>query len=165
MRTVAEMFTEMKKLADEDGYQFNPNKDELDDILQGLWDNEHRYGYPSCPCRIASGALADDMDIICPCNYRDADIEEYGCCLCTLYVNNEWISGRKPHDPIPERRPKEYYEKGYPGIKEQKGAGGKEMAEVYRCTVCGYLCARDEPPDLCPICRAKKERFEKFKMK
>ncbi len=50
-------------------------------------------------------------------------------------------------------------------MMEQKGAGGKEMSEVYRCTVCGYLCARDEPPDLCPICRAKKERFEKFEMK
>jgi rubrerythrin len=39
------------------------------------------------------------------------------------------------------------------------------MVEVYRCQVCGYLCAREEAPDLCPICRAKKERFEKFKMK
>ncbi len=38
------------------------------------------------------------------------------------------------------------------------------MAQVLRCTVCGYLCARDELPDICPICRAKKERFEKFEM-
>lgn len=49
MRTVAVMFAEMKKIADEEGYQFNPVKEELDDILQGLWDNEHRYGYISCP--------------------------------------------------------------------------------------------------------------------
>ncbi len=61
MRTVEEMFAEMKKIADEEDYQFNPVKEELNDILQGLWDNEHRYGYPSCPCRIASGVLADDM--------------------------------------------------------------------------------------------------------
>ena len=38
------------------------------------------------------------------------------------------------------------------------------MAQVYICTVCGYLCARGEPPDFCPICRAKKERFEEFEM-
>ncbi len=37
-----------------------------------------------------------------------------------------------------------------------------KVAQVYRCTVCGYLCARDEPPDLCPSCSAKKERFEEF---
>ncbi len=165
MRTVVEMFAEMKKIADEEGYQFNPVKEELDGLLQGLWDNDHRYGYLSCPCRLASGLLADDMDIICPCNYRDADVEEYGCCLCVLYVSDDWISGKKKHEPIPERRPLEYYEKGYPSLMEQKGAGGKEMAQVYRCTVCGYLCARGEPPDLCPICRAKKERFEKFEMK
>ncbi|TRZ87750.1 MAG: ferredoxin:glutaredoxin reductase, partial [Methanosarcinales archaeon] len=76
------MFDEMKMIADEEGYQFNPLQKDLDDILQGLWDNEHRYGYSSCPCRMASGKLADDMDMICPCNYRDADIVEYGCCLC-----------------------------------------------------------------------------------
>ena len=33
---------------------------------------------------------------------------------------------------------------------------------VWRCKVCGYLCARDEPPELCPICKAHKERFERF---
>lgn len=162
MRTVEEMFAEMKKIADEEGYRFNPDQQELDDILDGLWENEHRYGYPSCPCRIAKGVLVDDMDIICPCNYRDADVEEYGCCLCVLYVSDDWEI--RKHAPIPERRPQEYYEKGYPAILEQKGAGGGDMVEVYRCTVCGYLCGREEPPDLCPICRAKKERFEKFEM-
>ncbi|TSA54952.1 MAG: ferredoxin:glutaredoxin reductase, partial [Dehalococcoidia bacterium] len=24
------------------------------------------------------------------------------------------------------------------------------------------LCARDGPPEICPICKAKKERFERF---
>ena len=33
---------------------------------------------------------------------------------------------------------------------------------VWRCKVCGYLCGRDEPPEICPICKAKKEKFEHF---
>ena len=33
---------------------------------------------------------------------------------------------------------------------------------MYRCVVCGYLCAREEPPAVCPICKAKKDRFEEF---
>ena len=33
---------------------------------------------------------------------------------------------------------------------------------VWRCNVCGYLCARENPPEICPICKAKKERFEIF---
>jgi ferredoxin-thioredoxin reductase catalytic chain len=28
--------------------------------------------------------------------------------------------------------------------------------------VCGYLCAREEPPGTCPICKAEKDRFERF---
>jgi rubrerythrin len=33
---------------------------------------------------------------------------------------------------------------------------------VWRCRVCGYLCARDEPPEVCPICKASRDRFERF---
>jgi rubrerythrin len=33
---------------------------------------------------------------------------------------------------------------------------------VWRCKVCGYLCARDAPPEVCPICKVKKTRFERF---
>jgi len=33
---------------------------------------------------------------------------------------------------------------------------------VWRCVVCGYLCARKSPPPVCPICKAKKDRFEEF---
>lgn len=33
---------------------------------------------------------------------------------------------------------------------------------VWRCKVCGYLCAREKPPEVCPICKVKKDRFERF---
>ena len=33
---------------------------------------------------------------------------------------------------------------------------------VYRCKICGYLCARENPPEICPICKAEKDRFERF---
>jgi len=33
---------------------------------------------------------------------------------------------------------------------------------VWRCKVCGYLCARESPPELCPICKATADRFERF---
>ena len=66
---------------------------------------------------------------------------------------------------IPERRPPREVRlkmqsetpKEAPKITE-----GKLAYPVWRCQVCGYICARDEPPELCPICKAKKERFERF---
>lgn len=36
-----------------------------------------------------------------------------------------------------------------------------EIAEVYVCPVCGFTHI-GEPPDRCPVCNAKKERFQAF---
>jgi rubrerythrin len=33
---------------------------------------------------------------------------------------------------------------------------------VWRCTVCGYLAAREKPPAVCPVCKAERDRFETF---
>lgn len=36
--------------------------------------------------------------------------------------------------------------------------------KVWRCKVCGYLCARTGPPETCPICKVSRDRFELFPM-
>ena len=77
------------------------------DILRGLLTNEQRYGYRSCPCRLAAGTKEQDADIICPCVYRDPDIREYGSCYCELYVSVGWNEGKMEHRQVPERRPRE----------------------------------------------------------
>lgn len=33
---------------------------------------------------------------------------------------------------------------------------------LYALSTCGYLCAREQPREVCPMCKAKKERFERF---
>ena len=61
---------------------------------------------------------------------------------------------------IPERRPEER-----PAMaKNEQNAGSGDSAEikVWRCTVCGYLCARTGPPETCPVCKVSRERFEQF---
>ncbi len=110
---------------------------------------------------MASGKKEDDLDIICPCDYRDPDLNQYGACYCALYVSDEVLSGEKKLQSIPERRlPAEERKK-----VEQKPAAGSISSlplPVWRCKVCGYLCAREEPPGICPVCKAKKDRFERF---
>jgi len=63
------------------GYDLNPDIEFTKSLVQGLLTNEKRYGYPACPCRLASGVKEEDLDIICPCDYRDADVVEYGACF------------------------------------------------------------------------------------
>jgi ferredoxin-thioredoxin reductase catalytic subunit len=153
-----------KKLSDEAeaaGYRLNPDIAMTRALLQGLLVNEKRYGYPACPCRLASGVKNEDLDIICPCDYRDSDLDDYGACYCSLYVSREVAEGKKKVESIPERRPppdeRKKVEAGLP-----KTTLSSLPLSVWRCKVCGYLCARDSPPEICPICKAKKERFERF---
>jgi ferredoxin-thioredoxin reductase catalytic subunit len=153
-----------KRLFDEaeaGGYHLNPDVEFTKGLLKGLLINERRYGYWACPCRLAGDNKGEDLDIICPCYYRDPDLGDYGACYCGLYVSGEVLAGKKKVASIPERRPPfgERQEKETP----QGKAGITELPlPVWRCRVCGYLAARDEPPEICPICRASKERFERF---
>ena len=87
------------------GYFFNKNTEQVEFLLQGLLTNKERYGYMSCPCRLASGEKEKDRDIICPCVYRKADVQEYGSCYCGLYVSSDWNENNISHKHVPERRP------------------------------------------------------------
>jgi ferredoxin-thioredoxin reductase catalytic chain len=144
------------------GYHLNPDAGFVGELVHGLLVNEKRYGYPACPCRLASGKKADDLDIICPCDYRDADLNEFGACFCALYVSPDVLAGKSQVASIPERRPPASQRREVQSDIAGSALTGKLSLPVWRCKVCGYLCARGEPPDVCPICKAKKDRFERF---
>ena len=105
--TVAELYEMLKKVQEPKGYYFNNDKDRVSDILSDLLVNKERYGYMSCPCRLAFGNREKDRDIICPCYYREEDVKEYGSCYCNLYVSREWNEGKIEKKYVPERRPPE----------------------------------------------------------
>lgn len=141
--------------------------------------NEERYGYPSCPCRLASRKLEYDRDIICPCDYRDPDVAEFGACYCRLYVNKEVFEGKIELPTVPERRPLEKQARAFQAASmskeakpEEKAAAKEETEEMveirpklWYCRQCGYVVFRDDPPYVCPICKAKKEMFAEIKTK
>ncbi len=153
-----------KKLNDEaesGGYHLNPDIEFTKALVESLLINENRYGYQACPCRLSSGNKEEDLDIICPCDYRDPDLTGYDACYCALYVSNDVIDGKKKAHSIPERRPPKEERIKQKNAPKLAGAG-KLPYPVWRCKVCGYLCARETPPEICPVCKAKKDRFERF---
>jgi ferredoxin-thioredoxin reductase catalytic subunit len=104
----AEKLYEVLRQAQEpQGYSFNSDRELVLELLAGLLTNKERYGYMSCPCRLAAGEREHDRDIICPCVYRAPDVEQYGSCYCALYVSKAWNEGEFPHAYVPERRPPE----------------------------------------------------------
>jgi ferredoxin-thioredoxin reductase catalytic chain len=158
-------YQRLKNEAESGGYHLNPDASFTKDLVRGLVVNEARYGYLACPCRLASGIKDDDLDIICPCDYRDQDLTEYGSCYCALYVSGEIFRGERAPQSIPERRLPEAERRRLKAGSSQRHFKTEETSlpyPVWRCKVCGYLCARDEPPEQCPVCKAKKERFERF---
>lgn len=160
--TIENTFVKLKRDAEKFGYNLNPDTEFTKALITGLLINEKRYGYWACPCRLATGDNVKDIDIICPCDYRDTDVSEFGACYCALYVSEQVVKGERKLTSIPERR--------VPISKREIDINSKPAVNslsnlalpVWRCKVCGYLCARDEPPDICPICKVKKDRFERF---
>jgi len=157
------LYDRLKSEAEAGGYFFNPDASFAKDLVRSLLVNQNRYGYMSCPCRLAAGQKEKDADIVCPCEYRDADVAQFGACYCALYVSSEVARGLKQAAAIPERRPPAAKRNAVQSAPSSAAVNsGALKYPVWRCKVCGYLCARDEAPDTCPVCKAKKDRFERF---
>ena len=160
---IEETYHRLKREAEAAGYYLNPDQEMTKGLIEGLLVNQERYGYMACPCRLPSGEHASDLDIICPCDYRDPDLSDHGACYCALYVSREIVNGEKQPSYIPERRPS-----GGMGDIEQHEEDLEPVTfkglpfPVWRCKVCGYLCARPAPPNVCPICKVSADRFERF---
>lgn len=161
-KAAEELYKKLKAEAKAGGYNLIPDEEFVMDLMEGLVKNKERYGYLACPCRDAAGERASDLDIICPCDYRDPDLAEFGACYCALYVSDEIVRGEKEVRPIPERRDPDHEAAMNQPKQDQTSGFGQSEIPVWRCKVCGYLCARPEPPLKCPICKADKDRFELF---
>jgi ferredoxin-thioredoxin reductase catalytic chain len=162
------------------GYFLTPQEDLRQMFFEGLKTNEERYGYPLCPCRLSSGNFEFDRDIICPCDYRDPDVAQYGACYCRLYVNKQVYESQNLPE-VPERRPMEKQQRAYrtqaaphaqqvaPGTTMEKPPAQTQAAPVKKklwyCKQCGYVVFREDPPYVCPICKAKKEMFAEIENK
>jgi ferredoxin-thioredoxin reductase catalytic subunit len=101
------LYEQLKKIQEPKGYYFNNDMDMTMPLMESLITNKERLGYMACPCRLANGELDSDRDIICPCTYREADVEEYGACFCGLYVSKAFNDGTIEKKVVPERRPPE----------------------------------------------------------
>jgi ferredoxin-thioredoxin reductase catalytic chain len=104
---VEKLYEALKKSQEAKEIYFNKDRDLVFELLESLLLNKDRYGYMACPCRLACNDRENDKDIICPCVYREPDLEEYGSCFCGLYVSKELHTKGINSEYVPERRPPE----------------------------------------------------------
>jgi len=94
------------QVAKKNKWILNKDQNTFNELIDGLVENKNKYGYQSCPCRLASGNRDLDRDLICPCNYASLDVKEHGACYCNLYMREDFYETiGKEYIVIPERRP------------------------------------------------------------
>jgi ferredoxin-thioredoxin reductase catalytic chain len=94
------------QVSNKNDWILNMDTNTFNELVNGLVDNKIKYGYQSCPCRLASGNRDLDRDLICPCVYAKDDVREHGACYCNLYLRKDFYETvKKDYVIVPERRP------------------------------------------------------------
>jgi len=76
----------MQDYAKKAGIKLNPDKKQLDWVLDALLKRKEKLGEIYCPCRVVTGNKEKDKEIICPCVFHRGEIELQGHCKCNLFV-------------------------------------------------------------------------------
>jgi len=77
------------KFTETNEFQVNPDKEKVEMLLKGIFNNERNHGLKYCPCRLITKDFEEDLKLVCPCNfiihetYKD---KEDGECWCGLFV-------------------------------------------------------------------------------
>ncbi len=99
----------MENTAKSRKWYLTPDKEIIGYLTDGFQINIERYGYLQCPCRDSWGDRKKDSDILCPCTYARADIEEWGQCYCGLFLDKNVHEKGGAEGSIPERRAEDHF--------------------------------------------------------
>ena len=88
-----EAFTKaIEAFAENNEFKVNPDKEIVDLLLEGMFNNEKNHGLRYCPCRLITKERDEDLKLVCPCNflihktYKD---NEEGECWCGLFIRRK----------------------------------------------------------------------------
>ena len=103
---IRKIMERLQRMSEKKDASLNPDTAITAKLIDGLIANQERYGYWACPCRLVAGNREEDKDIICPCDYWEQDVAEFGACYCGLYVSKKVAAGEAEVGIVPERREK-----------------------------------------------------------
>jgi ferredoxin-thioredoxin reductase catalytic chain len=75
--------------AEPNEFMVNPDKEKVDLLIEGVFDNEKNHGFKFCPCRLRTKDWDEDLKLICPCNFPIHETYRglpHGECWCGLFV-------------------------------------------------------------------------------
>ena len=75
----------IEKYCEQKGYAVNPSWMMATNLKSNLCEMEATFGKRYCPCFEPSGNKELDKKMMCPCEYIEDEIAEYGTCHCALF--------------------------------------------------------------------------------
>lgn len=82
----------IETFAEGNEFQVNPNKEKVEMLLEGMFNNEKNHGLKFCPCRLITKEREEDLKLICPCNFLIHETyknKEAGECWCGLFIRRK----------------------------------------------------------------------------
>lgn len=82
----------IETFAEKNEFMVNPDKEKVELLLEGIFNNERNHGLKYCPCRLISKNFEEDLKLVCPCNFRIHETykdKEDGECWCGLFVRRK----------------------------------------------------------------------------
>lgn len=73
-------------------FQVSPDENKVQMLIEGVFANERKHGLKYCPCRLRTKDFAEDVRIVCPCNFIAHDTYKdkvEGSCWCGLFVRRK----------------------------------------------------------------------------
>ncbi len=82
----------IEKFTEGNEFKVNPDRERVDLLLTGILDNARNHGLKYCPCRLMSKDFAEDLKIVCPCNFLIHETyrgQDKGECWCGLFIKRQ----------------------------------------------------------------------------
>ncbi|MBW2999282.1 hypothetical protein KY339_01300 [Candidatus Woesearchaeota archaeon] len=84
-----EMKKAWEKFTEKNDFMLNPDDKHVDRIADGVLEREEKHGLKLCPCRIGDGSRKNNLELLCPCNFKTHETwKNKGRCWCGLFVKS-----------------------------------------------------------------------------
>ena len=82
----------IEKFTEKNEFRVNPDKEKVNMLIDGIFNNEQNHGLKYCPCRLIAKDFIEDLKLVCPCNFRIHETykdKQEGECWCGLFVRRK----------------------------------------------------------------------------
>ena len=75
-----------KRFTEKNDFKLNDDIKHVEFVAEGVLQNEKNSGLKLCPCRISFGTYENNLELLCPCNFKTHTTwEKEGRCWCGLF--------------------------------------------------------------------------------